>query len=223
MPKSDAARARAAQRGTIALFVAAAVLAAAGVALLLGLGGSERPDAGSTSVSTAPSASAAGNGSGGPHPAGASVGAEPSESPEAEPRPVPTPVEEAARAFTTAWASHDARPGGDASFDDASRRAAAFADGALAEDLRTHTSGSAGGQQWLSWKDRQVQVTVTVLRVSLPDGAPAPSEDSSFARVIYKLTESPATGAPTESEEQVALKLRRLPDGSWRVVGLPYV
>ncbi|MFD3961531.1 MULTISPECIES: Cif family virulence factor [Streptomyces] len=223
MPKSDAARARAARRGTIALFVAAAVLAAAGVALFLGLGGSERPDAGSTSVTTAPSASTAENGSGGPHPSGASDGVEPSESPEAEPRPVPTPVEEAARAFTTAWASHDARPGGDKSFDDASRRAAAFADGDLAEDLRTHTSGSAGGQQWLSWKDRQVQVTVTVLRVSLPDGAPAPSEDSSFARVIYKLTESPAKGAPTESEEQVALKLRRLPDGSWRVVGLPYV
>lgn len=224
MPKSDVSRARTAQRGTIVLFVAAAVLAAAGVALLLGLGGSERPDAaGSTSVSTAPSASAAGNGSGGPHSAGAPDGAAPSESPEAEPRPVPTPVEEAARAFTTAWASHDARPGGDASFDDASRRAAAYADGDLAEDLRTHTSGSAGGQQWLSWKDRQVQVTVTVLRVSLPDGAPAPSEDSSFARVIYKLTETPAKGSATESEEQVALKLRRVPDGSWRVVGLPYV
>ncbi|WP_435059819.1 hypothetical protein [Streptomyces sp. bgisy060] len=223
MPKSDAARARAAQRGTIALFAAAAVLAAAGVALFFGLGGSERPDAGSTLVTTAPSASAAGNGSGGPHPVGASDGAEPSEPPEAELRPVPTPVEEAAHAFTIAWASHDARPGGDESFDDASRRAAAFADGDLAEDLRTHTSGSAGRQQWLSWKDRQVQVTVTVLRVSLPDGAPAPSGDSSFARVIYKLTESPAKGAPTESEEQVALKLRRLPDGSWRVVGLPYV
>jgi ketosteroid isomerase-like protein len=66
-------------------------------------------------------------------------------------------------------------------------------------------------------------VTVTVLRVSLPDGAPAPSEDSSFARVVYKLTEAPAKGAATESEEQVALKLRRMPDGSWRVVGLPYV
>ncbi|MEU8544656.1 hypothetical protein AB0C52_32450 [Streptomyces sp. NPDC048717] len=224
MPKSDAARSRAAQRGTIALFVVAAVLAAAGVALFPGLGGTERPDVGgSTSVTTAPSPSVAGNGSGGPRSAGASDGAQPSKSSEAEPRAVPTPVEEAARSFTIAWASHNARPGGDASFDDASRRSAAYADGDLAEDLRTHTSGSAGAQQWLSWKDRQVQVTVAVLRVSLPDGAPAPSEDSSFARVIYKLTESPAKGAATESEEQVALKLRRMPDGSWRVVGLPYV
>ncbi|MGD1220662.1 hypothetical protein AB9Q10_19785 [Streptomyces krungchingensis] len=132
-------------------------------------------------------------------------------------------MQEAARAFTTAWASHDARPGRDTSFDDASRRAAAFAAGGLAEDLRTHTSGSAGGQQWLGWRDRQVRVTVTVLRVSLPDGAPAPSEESSFARVIYKLTETPAKGSATESEEQLALKLRRSADGSWRVVEMPNV
>ncbi|MBT1187891.1 hypothetical protein HET69_28870 [Streptomyces sp. CJ_13] len=132
-------------------------------------------------------------------------------------------MQEAARAFTTAWASHDARPGRDTSFDDASRRAAAYADGDLAEDLRTHTGGSAGRQQWLNWRDRQVQVTVTVLRVSLPDGAPTPSEASGFARVIYKLTETPASGPATESEEHVALKLRRGADGSWRVVGLPNV
>ncbi|MEU0214109.1 hypothetical protein ABZ281_02935 [Streptomyces sp. NPDC006265] len=133
------------------------------------------------------------------------------------------PIQEAARAFTTAWASHDARPGRDASFDDASRRAAAYADGDLAEDLRTHTSGNAGRQQWLNWRDSQVQVTVTILRVALPDGAPAPTEDSAFARVIYRLAETPAKGAATESEEQVALKLRRGADGSWRVVGLPNV
>ncbi|MFI6689294.1 hypothetical protein [Streptomyces sp. NPDC050485] len=139
------------------------------------------------------------------------------------PSPLPTPIQSAANAFTTAWASHDARPGRDTSFDDASRRAAAYTDGVLAEDLRTHTSGSAGAQQWLGWKDRQVQVTVAVLRVSLPDGAPAPTEDSGFARVIYKLTETPAKGPATESEQQVALKLRRSADGSWRVVELPNV
>ncbi|WP_051715404.1 hypothetical protein [Streptomyces sp. NRRL S-475] len=132
-------------------------------------------------------------------------------------------MQEVARAFTTAWASHDARPGHDTAYGDASRRAAAYTDGDLAEDLRTYTSGSAGGRQWQNWKDRQVQVTVTVLRVSLPDGAPAPTEDSGFARVIYKVTETPASGPAVESEEHVALKLRRIADGSWRVVGLPNV
>ncbi|ODA69813.1 hypothetical protein [Streptomyces sp. AVP053U2] len=226
MPKTDAAPVRA-QRGTIALFVAAAVLAVVGVALLLGLGGGERPaGSGSAPRTTAPSSAAVGNGNDDTPPAEASPNAEPSGShdvPGPDPASVPAPVDEVARAFTTAWASHDARPGRDSSFDDASRRAAAYAAGDLAEDLRTHTSGSAGTQQWLSWKDRQVQVTVTVLRVSLPDGAPAPSEDSSFARVIYKLKESPAKGPVTESEEQVALKLRRGADGSWRVMGLPNV
>ena len=224
MPKTDAARVRA-QRGTIALFVAAAVLATVGVTLLLGFRGAERPTGSDSATRTAaPSATATGNDSVSARPARTSPGAEPSESPAvSEPSSLPTPVQEAARAFTTAWASHDARPGRDTSFDDASRRAAAYAAGGLAEDLRTHTSGSAGGQQWLSWRDRQVQVTVTVLRVSLPDGAPAPSEESSFARVVYKLTETQAKGSATESEEQVALKLRRGADGSWRVVEMPNV
>lgn len=223
MPQTDAARARA-QRATIALFVAAAVLATVGVTLLFGLPEADRPATDSTPVTAASSAPAVGSGSGGRRPAEASPAAEPSASPEPlGPRQVPTPVEEAARAFVTAWASHDARPGRDTSYDDASRRAATYAAGDLAEDLRTHTSGSAARQQWLSWKDHQVQIAVTVLRVSLPDGAPAPSEDSAFARVIYKLTETPAKGPAIESEGHVALKLRRGADGSWRVVGLPNV
>ncbi|WP_284681893.1 hypothetical protein [Streptomyces sp. CJ_13] len=224
MPKTDVTRVRA-QRGTIALFVTAAVLAVVGIALFLGLGGAERPAAsGPSARPTAPPATATASSSGSAGPTVESPAAESSEPPVAsEPSPLPAPLQEAARAFTTAWASHDARPGRDTSFDDASRRAAAYADGDLAEDLRTHTGGSAGRQQWLNWRDRQVQVTVTVLRVSLPDGAPTPSEASGFARVIYKLTETPASGPATESEEHVALKLRRGADGSWRVVGLPNV
>ncbi|MFF9458765.1 hypothetical protein [Streptomyces flaveolus] len=226
MPKTDDAPVRA-QRTTIALFVAATVLAAVGVALLFGLGGGEPPaDSGSAPRTTARSSATARNGNDGTLPAEVSLDAEPSgshDAPDPKPVPAPAPVDEVARAFATAWASHDVRPGRDASFDDASRRAAAYAAEDLAEDLRTHTSGSAGRQQWLSWKDRQVRVTVTVLRVSLPDGAPPPSEDSSFARVIYKLTESPAKGPVTESEEHMALKLHRGADGGWRVVGLPNV
>ncbi|EDY52565.1 hypothetical protein SSCG_05593 [Streptomyces clavuligerus] len=235
MPTSDAARARAAQRSTIVLFAASAVLAVVGAALLLGLGRAERPATpGPAPRATTSSAAAAGGGTQSARPSAGPAslppmrtwpGAQPAESPAVHqgPKPVPAPVAEAARAFVTAWASHDARPGRDSSLDDASRRAADYAAGDLAEDLLTHTSGSAGTQEWLGWKDRQVRVTVTVLRVSLPDGAPTPSEDSSFARVIYKLKESPARGSATESEEQVALKLRRGADGSWRVVGLPNV
>ncbi|MEV7004017.1 hypothetical protein AB0N62_41215 [Streptomyces sp. NPDC093982] len=226
MPKTDAARVRA-QRGTIALFVAAAVLAAVGVTLHLGLREAECPTGSNSTPGTAPTETARGNSFGSARLARTSPAApaKPSESRAvSEPSSLPTSVQEAARAFTTAWASHDARPGRDTSFGDASRRAATYASGVLAEDLRTHTSGSAGGQQWLSWRDRQVYVTVTVVRVSLPNGAPAPSEESSYARVIYMVTETPAKGAvATESEQHVALKLRRGADGSWRVVELPNV
>lgn len=221
MPKTDAQRSQ--RRGTIALFIASAVLAAVGMALLFGLRG-EGPSTSPTATPTtsAPSGEAADHGEASPAPS--SPEAEPSRSSvAAEPSPVPAPMHEAARAFTIAWASHDARQGRDSSYDDASRRAAAFADGELAEDLRTHTSGSAGGQQWSNWKERQVQVTVTVLRVSLPDGAPAPTQESGFAQVIYKVTETSAQGAPIESEQHVALKLRRGNDGTWRVTGLPNV
>lgn len=222
MPIADARRRHC---GTIALFAASAVLAAVGVALLLSVRGAGLPAAASASPSaSAPSAGATRQGVTDPRPARSLPEAQPSLSGAAAgPSSVPAPMDESARAFTLAWASHDARPGRDGSYDDASRRAAVFADADLAEDLRTHTSGSAGRRQWRSWQERQVRVTVTLLRVSLPDGAPAPSPDSGLARVIYKVTEAPAHGAPTESEQHVALKLRRGGDGTWRVAGLPHV
>ncbi|RLU82059.1 hypothetical protein CTZ27_31410 [Streptomyces griseocarneus] len=130
-------------------------------------------------------------------------------------------MQEAARAFTLAWSGHDARPGKDASYGDASRRAAAYTAGELTTELRNRASGTAGAQQWLRWKNGQVQVTAEVLHVTLPDGAPAPTRDSGFARVIYRVTEKPATGPSVTSEQHVALKLRRGDDGTWRVVGLP--
>ncbi|MEU2770749.1 MULTISPECIES: hypothetical protein [Streptomyces] len=223
MPKTDVARVRA-QRGTITLFAAAAVLAAVGVALFLGIGDADRSVSPHSAPRTAIPSAATGSISGSADPATASRVAEPTEFPAASaPIQLPAPMQEAARAFTTAWASHDARPGHDTTYGDASRRAAALADGDLAEDLRSHASGSAGVRQWQDWKDRQVQVTVTVLRVSLPDGAPNPTAESGFARVLYKLTETPVSGPAVASEEHVALKLRRTADGNWRVVGLPNV
>ncbi|MFD6968770.1 hypothetical protein [Streptomyces sp. NPDC059949] len=223
MSKTDATPTQ--RRGTIALIIASAVLAAVGMGLLFGL---REEDSGTSPTATpttsASSGEAAHRGEASPSSAPSSPDADPSTSAAAtDPSPVPAPMYEAARAFTIAWAGHDARPGRDTSYDDASRRAAAFADGVLAEDLRTHSSGSAGRQQWLTWKERQVQVTVTVLRVSLPDGAPAPTQDSGFAQVIYSVTETPAQGDSSASEQHVVLKLHRGGDGTWRVTGLPNV
>lgn len=222
MPQTDSTRAG---RGTIALFVAAAVLAVFGVSLLLAGRGAEGPTVSGSAMTTPSSSAGATDHNPGPASLPAASPAAGQSSPQpapSKPTLVPAPIQEAARAFAIAWASHDARPGGDASYDDASRRAAARASDALAEDLRSRTTGSAGRTQWEDWKKRQVLVTVTVLRVSLPDGAPAPTKEVGFARVVYKVTEKPAKRPAVDTEQHVALKLRRGIDGTWRVVGLPH-
>lgn len=219
MSETDAKPAR---RGTLALFTASAVLAVVGVFLLFGTDSGERSATDAPASTAAPSPGSVDRKSPAPHASSSTPAASAFAEPEA-PRTVPEPAQDTARAFVIAWASHDARPGGDASYEDASRRAADHAAGALAKDLRTRTSGSAAARQWRNWKADRVQVTATVTRVSLPDGAPAPTEDSGFARVLYKVTQKPAAGPSTESQRHVALKLRRGQDGTWRVVGLPNV
>ncbi|MEU6352145.1 hypothetical protein ABZ896_22895 [Streptomyces sp. NPDC047072] len=221
MPETDDKDAR---RGTFALFAASAVLAAVGVSLLYGTSSgmpssaTGTPAPAPTALSPSPStASAASPAPRTPPPTSSAPSAA------AAPLPVTKPMQDAARAFVVAWASHDARPGGDSSYDDASHRAAAYAAGDLATDLRTRRSGSAGVRQWLEWKDSRVRVTASVLRVSLPDGAPALTEDSGYAQVLYAVTQKPAAGPPATSQEHVVLKLRRDGDGTWRVSGLPNV
>ncbi|MEU5959321.1 hypothetical protein [Streptomyces sp. NPDC047525] len=222
MPETDAKSAR---QGTIALFVASAAMATIGVFLLFGTGSSEHSDTNAAApTATVPASGSASRKSPTPRVPSSTPAAAASEpaAPRA-PRTVPGPMQDAARAFVIAWASHDARPGGDTSYDDASRRAADHAAGELAKDLRSRSGGSAGTRQWLSWKANQVRVTAAVVRVSLPDGAPSLTRDSGFARVLYKVVQKPGAGPPTAAQQHVALKLRRGGDGAWRVVGLPDV
>ncbi|MFD7900517.1 hypothetical protein [Streptomyces sp. NPDC059743] len=218
MPETDDKRAR---RGTIALFTAAAALAALGLGLLFtGHGGAEhagpRTAAGSAAQDAGTSSPAS------PTPPSTRT-AHTAETTEASPASasLPAPMQKAARDFTIAWASHDARPGRDTSYDDASRRAAAYAASDLAADLRTHKSGTAAEQQWLRWTAQRVQVTASVTGVSLPDGAPAPTSSAGLARVAYRVTERPASGPSSVSVQHVALKLHRADDGRWHVTGLP--
>jgi len=224
MPETDDRRAR---RGTIALFTAAAALGVLGAALLLTSSGNassehaEPPVAPNSSSNQAGSVRPVSSESPMHRTTDSRPTADPSQTPLAEaPLSLPAPIQRAARDFTIAWASHDARPGRDTSYDDASSRAAAYAAGGLATDLRARRSGTAAAQQWRTWTERRVQVTCLVVQVSLPDGAPAPTRDGGFARVIYRVTEKPASGPSTASIANVALKLRR-EGGTWRVVGLP--
>ncbi|MEU9255743.1 hypothetical protein AB0D66_28330 [Streptomyces sp. NPDC048270] len=133
---------------------------------------------------------------------------------------VPAELSNLAHAFVEAWSSHDARQGKDASYEDAGRRAAAFASPALADQLSASTSGTA--RQWKRWSDAKAQVTAAVSDVLIPDGAPAPTADLAYLRVHYTVTVTSAGTQPTRDEEQVALEARRDPSGKWCVVALPF-
>ncbi|WP_328372940.1 hypothetical protein OG800_49365 (plasmid) [Streptomyces sp. NBC_00445] len=120
-----------------------------------------------------------------------------------------------------AWTGHDARPGRDASYNDAARRAAAHADHDLAAQLPRTTPGTT--RQWQQWSADKAQVSATITRIAVPDGAPPPSADTAWVRVRYRLTVTPATGSASATDEAVVLKLQRSTAGSWLVTALPYV
>ncbi|WP_432139660.1 hypothetical protein [Streptomyces sp. bgisy154] len=133
--------------------------------------------------------------------------------------PVPEDVATVARRFVLAWTGHDARPGKDGSYDDAARRAGAYVGKDLAEQLTTTSAGSA--RQWQQWTQAQALVAAEISQLAVPDGAPAPTADTAWVRVWYRLTVTPAAGKPSGTDEQVALKLQRSQAGTWLVTALP--
>ncbi|MGA5819991.1 hypothetical protein ACPC54_19265 [Kitasatospora sp. NPDC094028] len=133
---------------------------------------------------------------------------------------LPADAAKAASQFVTAWASHDARPGHDSAFTDAGKRAAEFASADLGASLSMARPSSA--TQWQRWSSDQAVVVATVTKVSVPDGAPAPSATSALARVLYKATVTPAQGKASSEDDQVAVQLERGTDGRWRVIALPF-
>ncbi|MFC5148995.1 hypothetical protein [Streptomyces aureoversilis] len=136
------------------------------------------------------------------------------------PQGLPQPIAEAAKRFVTAWASHDARPGKDRDYSDAADRAAAEATADFAARLRAKT-GSAGAHQWQQWQTNRTRVTTDFTRTTVPDGAPAPTTDTAYVRVLYTRTTAPEHAEPVASPQQVALRLERGTDGRWRAAGMP--
>ncbi|GAA3162257.1 hypothetical protein GCM10017688_05590 [Streptomyces ramulosus] len=128
-------------------------------------------------------------------------------------------MERTARAFTTAYAGHDARDGGDRTYADAGVRAAKHAAGELAEVLRQQRPGQDGA--WAELRSEKAVRTAQIKTVVTPDGAPAADESSAVVRVGYTLTTTPASGATRTSSEQIALRMEHTASG-WRVVALPW-
>ncbi|MGY3677264.1 hypothetical protein [Streptomyces sp. TE33382] len=224
MPHTDRQR-RPRTAGTVALLAASALLACVGIALLThGPSSAPRSASAPTAAGTRAKSSTEPSGIAPSRPAATpSSSTSPSPSPAGDEAPSVAPVPEdvatASRRFVLAWTGHDARPGKDGSYDDAARRAGAYVSKDLAEQLTTTSAGSA--RQWQQWTQAQALVAAEISRVAVPDGAPAPTADTAWVRVWYRLTITPAAGKPTGTDEQVALKLQRNQAGTWLVTALP--
>ena len=210
--------------GTVALLAASLLLALIGITLLAHRSPTAAPaprepsSSPSTSASRAPGeASRSAAASQAPSTGSPSHSASAQQSAGA----IPADVAAVARRFILAWASHDARPGKDASYDDAAERAAAYADRDLARQLPNSSASTA--RQWQQWTKTEARVSADITRIAIPDGAPAPSADTAWVRVRFRLTVSPAAGHTSTTDEQAALKLQRSADGHWLVTALPYV
>ncbi|GAA2903725.1 hypothetical protein [Streptomyces mexicanus] len=124
-----------------------------------------------------------------------------------------------ARAFTTAYAQHDARDGHDRSYADAGVRAARFATGKLVEVLSQKRPGQDA--PWAALRSEHARQMAKISSVVVPDGAPAVTSSSALVRVGYTLTTTPASGRSRTTDEQLALRLDHTAEG-WRVAALPW-
>ncbi|MFE6737553.1 hypothetical protein [Streptomyces tubercidicus] len=134
-------------------------------------------------------------------------------------KPLPADAEKVARAFTTAYAQHNAADGGDKSYAEAGARAARYATGELVEVLAQQRPGQEA--PWNALRSEKAVQTAAIQSVVIPDGAPAVTSSSALVRVGYTLTTKPQTGPARKSGEQLALRLERT-SGGWRVIALPW-
>ncbi|MEU9120557.1 hypothetical protein AB0C96_11970 [Streptomyces sp. NPDC048506] len=132
---------------------------------------------------------------------------------------LPSDVERTARAFTAAYAEHDARDGADNSYADAGARAARLASGDLAGVLAQKRPSQDAA--WAALRAEKAHQTAKITSAAIPDGAPAVTASSALVRVSYTLTTTPKSGHARSSSEQLVLRLEHTSKG-WRVTALPW-
>ena len=139
------------------------------------------------------------------------------------PRPTPTLAaaqRAAAVGYVTAANTHDARPGGDKAFTDSYRRTRPYV---TPELFALVTADSRRGDyEWAQWLAAQATVRVQVVAVGVPDGAPAPTATTAYARVQFRQVVSPTAGATAEqvSDGAITLLETRASGGRWLVAKL---
>ena len=136
------------------------------------------------------------------------------------PRPTPTLAaaqRAAAVGYATAANTHDARPGGDRAFIDSYRRTRPYVTPELFAVVTTESR--RGDYEWAQWTAAQATVRVEVVAVGVPDGAPAPTARTAYARVQFRQVVTPTVGATAEqaTDGAVSLLLTRADGGRWLV------
>jgi len=136
------------------------------------------------------------------------------------PRPTPT-LTAAQRAvavgYVTAANTHDARPGGDTSFLDSYRRTRPYVTAKLYALVTAESR--RGDYEWAQWRAAEATVQVEVLATGVPDGAPAPTATTAYARVQFRQVVTPTVGATSEqvSDGAVSVLVTRTDGGRWLV------
>jgi hypothetical protein len=156
-----------------------------------------------------------------PSPTGLPGTTGPAPGPTVRPRPVPTLAKEpaaAARAYVLTANTHDARPGKDRGFNDSYARARPYVTAQLFALISAPSR--RGDYLWAQWAAARATVAAEVLRVAVPDGAPAPTPTSAHVRVQFRQTITPhaaggAVGPATLDE--VSLVVTKASDGHWLV------
>jgi hypothetical protein len=120
--------------------------------------------------------------------------------------------------YVVAANSHDARPGGDKAFTDSYGRARPYVTADLYRQIMS-VDPRRGDYQWGQWLAGKATVQVTVLATGVPDGAPAPTATTAYARVQFRQTVRPTAGAqaPTSTVDVLNMLVTRGSDGRWLV------
>jgi hypothetical protein len=134
-------------------------------------------------------------------------------------RPTPTvSADQRATAvgYVVAANTHDARPGRDKAFGDSYRRTKPY----VTPELYALVTAESrrGDYEWTQWVRRRAAVSVEVLAVGVPDGAPAPTATTAYVRVQFRQVVRPAAGgAEPTADAAITVLEHRGRDGRWRV------
>jgi hypothetical protein len=144
----------------------------------------------------------------------------PTVAPRPEPTLDPAPAA-AARAYVTTVNTHDARPGKDHGFIDSYVRARPYVTAQLYALISAPSR--RGDYLWAQWTAAQATVAAEVLRVAVPDGAPAPTAASAHIRIQFRqaiTAHAPGAKAEPPTLDAVSLVVTKDSNGHWLVTQL---